>query len=163
MSCSPTCSRMYRWQKQQGRSRASPQHSQPHERMMLDYLQEMSRAGPAGRRSQRRRAEPSRAESMRKSRRLGKERMRGNPSFPLIVGEASIFCSSSCLKRVQEIRPHAREQTTLAHYVLFESFSLKIIRCDSTSSGLFSRFICTSFTCQGKTRLSSMPVSFLMR
>lgn len=28
--------------------------------MMLDYLQEMSRAGPAGRRSQRRRAEPSR-------------------------------------------------------------------------------------------------------
>ncbi|KAF1377560.1 hypothetical protein PFLUV_G00202060 [Perca fluviatilis] len=37
---------MYCWQKQQGRSRVSPEHSQPHERMMVDYLQEMSYAGP---------------------------------------------------------------------------------------------------------------------
>lgn len=46
MSCSLTCSRMYCWQKQQGRSRDSPEHSRPHERMMVDYLQGMSRAGP---------------------------------------------------------------------------------------------------------------------
>lgn len=46
LSCSLTCSRMYCWQKQQGRSRVSPEHSQPHERMMVDYLQEMSYAGP---------------------------------------------------------------------------------------------------------------------
>lgn len=46
LSCSLTCSRMYCWQKQQGRSTVSPEHSQPHERMMVDYLQEMSRAGP---------------------------------------------------------------------------------------------------------------------
>lgn len=46
LSCSPTCSRMYCWQKQQGRSRVSPEHSQPHERMMVDYLQEMSYTGP---------------------------------------------------------------------------------------------------------------------
>lgn len=46
LSCSLTCSRMYCWQKQQGRSTVSPEHSRPHERMMVDYLQEMSRAGP---------------------------------------------------------------------------------------------------------------------
>lgn len=46
LSCSPTCSRMYCWQKQQGRSRDSPAHSRPHERMMVDYLQEMSYSGP---------------------------------------------------------------------------------------------------------------------
>lgn len=46
LSCSLTCSRMYCWQKQQGRSRVSPEHSQPHERMMVDYLHEMSYAGP---------------------------------------------------------------------------------------------------------------------
>lgn len=42
LSCSLTCSRMYCWQKQQGRSTVSPEHSRPHERMMVDYLQEMS-------------------------------------------------------------------------------------------------------------------------
>ena len=46
LSCSLTCSRMYCWQKQQGRSRVPPEHSQPHERMMVDYLQEMSYIGP---------------------------------------------------------------------------------------------------------------------
>lgn len=45
LSCSLTCSRMYCWQKQQGRFRDSPEHSQPHERMMVDYLQEMSYVG----------------------------------------------------------------------------------------------------------------------
>ena len=42
LSCSLMCSRMYCWQKQRGRSRVSPEHSQLHERMMVDYLHEMS-------------------------------------------------------------------------------------------------------------------------
>lgn len=46
LSCSLTCSRTYCWQKQQGRSREPPAHSRPHETMMVDYLQEMSYAGP---------------------------------------------------------------------------------------------------------------------
>lgn len=46
LSCFLTCSRMYCWQKQQGRSRVSPEHSEPHERMMVDYLQEMSYTDP---------------------------------------------------------------------------------------------------------------------
>lgn len=46
LSCSPMCSRMYCWEKQQGSSTVSPEHSQPHERMMVDYLQEMSDVAP---------------------------------------------------------------------------------------------------------------------
>lgn len=122
LSCSPTCSRMYRWQKQQGRTRASPQHSQPHERMMLDYLQEMSRGGLLGRHSQRRWAEQSQAEPPTTER---KDKGKSIFSF-LLLGRLPF--SSICQKRIKKkIRPHTREQTQLrlimsclSHFILNE-------------------------------------------
>lgn len=103
LSCSLTCSRMYCWQKQQGRPTVSPEHSQPHERMMVDYLQEMSRAGPPdsqdGALSA---AEQScaAADGWEGGKEEEKEEgMRGNPSYPLLSGK--LF-----LKGLQEIRPH---------------------------------------------------------
>lgn len=43
LSCFLTCSRMYCWLNQRG---GDPEHSQPHERMMVDYLHEMSYMDP---------------------------------------------------------------------------------------------------------------------
>lgn len=94
------------------------------------------------------------------SRQLRKERIRGNPSFPFIVGEASIFFFMPKTNK-KKIRPHTHEQTQLRLIrSCFSHFILNEWNTTQLPAGLFSQFISTSFTYQGKHAYHQMAVSF---